>query len=396
MLTAGVASASPGELDPGFGTAGKVAPNLRAENLWVRSAVQHDDKTLVLVTYPGDKKGYVYRYTPDGERDKSFGSSGRITLDPGRASAIVVQADDKFVVASTVSPDVSSSHVMVSRYLPDGAVDTTFGSSGKVEYSRDTYAEADAVAVAKDGTIAVGGSAAPRLTLGRSLIVEFDNTGKLRTSFGENGSATYQPGGYYCNVSALVFQDDGKVAATIEVPAASLEQGQKFYLERLNTDGSTDFAVTDYFAVDENSSTSSALAITGDGKFLVTGKVRIGNSDTDFGTMRMNSDGTLDDTFGDHGRVRTNISVISNDAARAIILRDNGDFAVAGTDGYNFAVAWYDKNGRPASGFLDQGRTTVDFGSESGAYGIHVQSDGKVVLVGRTAQGFALARLLVA
>src|SRR4051794_4940841 len=70
-----------------------------------------------------------------GDLDPSFGGDGTVTMDvPGSQSdlavAVAVQSDGKVVVAA-----VSAEHPAVLRYLPDGSLDTSFGTGGVVPLS---------------------------------------------------------------------------------------------------------------------------------------------------------------------------------------------------------------------------------------------------------------------
>jgi sugar lactone lactonase YvrE len=67
-----------------------------------------------------------------GDLDPSFSGAGRVLTDfgPGswdRAAAVAIQADGKLVVAGASNGDFA-----LVRYLPDGTLDATCGSQGKV------------------------------------------------------------------------------------------------------------------------------------------------------------------------------------------------------------------------------------------------------------------------
>src|SRR4051812_9348555 len=69
-----------------------------------------------------------------GDLDPSFSADGRASVDiPGSLSetglAVAVQSDRKIVVASA-----SNSPMAVTRYLPDGSLDTSFGTGGTARF----------------------------------------------------------------------------------------------------------------------------------------------------------------------------------------------------------------------------------------------------------------------
>jgi hypothetical protein len=65
-----------------------------------------------------------------GDLDPTFGSGGiGVSFGPlDWASALVQQPDGKLIVAGTSAND----YILLTRYLPDGRVDTSFGPGGKV------------------------------------------------------------------------------------------------------------------------------------------------------------------------------------------------------------------------------------------------------------------------
>jgi uncharacterized delta-60 repeat protein len=74
------------------------------------------------------------RYHRDGALDRSFGTGGRVTTDFGggdQAQALVVQADGKLVAAGFTNAGAGEDFAL-ARYRPNGTLDPTFGTGGKV------------------------------------------------------------------------------------------------------------------------------------------------------------------------------------------------------------------------------------------------------------------------
>ena len=76
----------------------------------------------------------------DGDLDPTFGTDGKVLTDfdhgaPDIAYAVAVQADGKLVVVGTTyqDNDFSNEDFAVARYNPDGTLDKTFGAGGKVQ-----------------------------------------------------------------------------------------------------------------------------------------------------------------------------------------------------------------------------------------------------------------------
>src|SRR5262249_31588507 len=129
-----------------------------------------------------------------------------------------------------------------------------------------------------------------------SLDTSFDRTGKVVTNFGGDRDAEGQ---------GVAAQSDGK---TVVVGYATVAGLPRFATIRYNTDGTLDttFGSTGRVltAVGISGSNATAVALQTDGKIVVAGYA-VNNSGRiyDFACLRYNADGSLDQSFGDHGKV---------------------------------------------------------------------------------------------
>ena len=133
-----------------------------------------------------------------------------------------------------------------------------------------------------------------------SLDTSFNGTGKVVTTFGGDGDAEGQ---------GVAAQSDGK---TVVVGYATVGGVQRFAVERYKTDGALDtsFGGTGRVltAVGISGSNATGVALQKDGKIVVAGYA-VNNSGRiyDFACLRYNADGSLDQSFGDHGKVTTDV-----------------------------------------------------------------------------------------
>ena len=156
----------------------------------------------------------------DGDLDPTFGTDGKVLTDFDHstdiANAVAIQADGKLVVVGTTyrDNDFSGEDFAVARYNPDGALDKTFGVGGKVQTDFPGLAAvASSVVVQPDGKIVVAGGAFPLFTfLGDFKVVRYNSNGSLDTSFGDGGivTTTFPEGSYAFDVA---LQTDGKIIA---------------------------------------------------------------------------------------------------------------------------------------------------------------------------------------
>jgi uncharacterized delta-60 repeat protein len=310
-----------------------------------------------------------------GDLDQTFDNDGKVVTEffgqVEVANAIALQEDGKLVVAGyTQQPSMSQTlDFALARFNPDGSLDNTFDGDGKVitGFSPNHRDVANALVIQSDGKIILGGST--------SFRGDDDNT-----DFGF-ALARYNPDGSLDNT----FDSDGKVVTNISNPTGSfLHFREGIY----------------------------SLALQDDGKILATGAgLILGLEFSDFATIRYNTDGSLDTTFGTNGKVFTAFphpnGADPDDAASEVFIQENGTILVAGRVHYGelvYGLAKYNTDGSPDMTFGQGGKTTTNFpranyNSGNKDAGVAIQADGKIVLGGYTeinaVKYFALTRLEV-
>jgi uncharacterized delta-60 repeat protein len=224
-----------------------------------------------------------------------------------------------------------------------------------------------------------------------SLDLSFDNDGKLTTAFGSGSD-----GG-----NSVAIQSDGKivVAGTSYSGGSSLD----FALVRYNADGSLDNTFDsdgkETTAIGSGDDYGMSVAIQSDGKIVVAGNSSIGFYHN-FALVRYHADGSLDNNFDSDGKVTTTIGS-GDDFGMSIAIQSDGKIIVAGKsfNGSNndFALVRYNTNGSLDNSFDSDGKVTTAIGSGSDAgNSVAIQSDGKIVVAGNSNNGsnndFALVR----
>jgi uncharacterized delta-60 repeat protein len=133
--------AAPGDLDPTFGSGG-IAISFGPKDM-VRAVVQLPDGKLVVAGSSSNQNfsmSYLLlvRYLADGRGDPLFDSGGKVTIPVGShsaAAALALQPDGKLVMAGSAvlhipMPVPPVSDMLLTRFLADGQLDTTFGRGG--------------------------------------------------------------------------------------------------------------------------------------------------------------------------------------------------------------------------------------------------------------------------
>src|SRR5262249_53663986 len=125
-----------------------------------------------------------------------FGSADEI-------NGIALQSDGTILAVGRSGTDVA-----LARYMPDGSLDATFGSGGRVVTNLGSTDVARAVAVQSDGKIVIAGASG-----GDFALVRYTTDGSLDTSFGAGGTVLTDFGGGTDLARGLVLQPDGKIVA---------------------------------------------------------------------------------------------------------------------------------------------------------------------------------------
>jgi uncharacterized delta-60 repeat protein len=386
-----------GVLDRSFGTNGKVITGFGGYSASADAlVVQSDGKVVVTgqASAPNDPTAVglgLARYNRDGSLDASFGSGGKTAtgvLDRGHA--LVVQPDGKLVVAGPASTGgLSGSDFGLARFNRDGSLDASFGAGGVVTTDLGASDVARALVIQADGKLVAAGftgdptSGPPFLT--RFALVRYHHDGTLDATFGSGGSVTTTFGGVDL-IRALVLQADGRlVAAGVSETATGFE----FALARYNRNGSLDTR----FGVGGKVTTRvggggaiSAVVVQPDGRLVAAGGAY--TDSPDFALARYNRNGTLDTSFGTGGTLTTDFGG-NLDEAYALAAQADGRLVAAGTryvEGYDVALARYNRDGTLDTRFGTGGKVTTDFGTDfDQANALAVQADGKLVAAGSSA-----------
>ena len=367
-------------------------------------ALQTDGKIVVVGT--GLNGWTLARYNSNGILDSTFDGDGKLSPGiVGSAQDALQLPDGKILVAGTGYNNVNVFDFELVRFNSNGSVDTSFGGSGKTLTEFGSQDHGQSVALQSDGKILVAGYsgdfhttdfAVARYNADGSLDTSFDGDGKLTTNFGFREEA-----------HSVKIQSDGKILVAGFSYDTQTFTGENFAIARYNSDGSLDTSfdgdgkvTTDIFG---NYDEAQSMILQTDGKILVAGK-----AGSQFGLVRYNIDGSLDTSFGGTGKVFTSFGFYA-DWGQSVSLQADGKILVAGMsaspDAYScdFALTRYNADGSLDTTFDSDGKLTTNF--ETGrnkqfgdwVYSVTVQTDGKIVAVGRagTVNGqhdFALAR----
>jgi uncharacterized delta-60 repeat protein len=423
---------SPGQLDRTFGPNqnGTVATNFGnnfapTNNQAKALAIQGDGKVVVAGSggFPLGPSGFALaRYNSDGTLDANFGPShnGRVAFDFGgslippsaEADGVALQrspvgGDEKIVAAGWGGdgPFDTNPKFALARLNANGTPDPLFGGPlvhaplGEVLTPiGGVNDQAHSVAIQDDGKIVAAGSS---VVNGQYYlaVVRYNFFGQMDTSFGTRGAVvTHFPGSTFDQAYSVAIQGDGKIVVAGVTGAVNPD----FALVRFTTSGAPDqsFGNHGFVTTDFAHGTDIAYGVAiqpSDGKIVAAGKAAVIGGDA-FSLARYNTDGTPDNSFGQGGRVLTDMGGQTN-IAKGVVIQGDGKIVAAGSSGQGgftrFALARYNPNGTLDNGFGSGGRTYASPEGGDGAEGVALQADGKIVAAGHAGTSdFGLARFL--
>lgn len=302
----------------------------------------------------------VVRYLPNASFDNGFGTffgTTQIILGPTsiEMEAMTLLPDGKFVVAGTIYA-TGGSDMMLFGFQANGRPDSSFGVNGLV--TTDFFGEDDAayvIAQLPDGKLLVAGRTYDTAaTLNENFaLARYLPDGDLDPTFGTGGKVTVKFTGFIEWASGMAVLPDGKILLTGHTQVNGF---LAFALTRLNPDGSLDATYGNNGKITHSIpgyANASSLAIQPDGKAIIGGF----NSGP-FLLARFTTGGALDSTFTDGvsqpaGLVQTNFGTSFSEVS-ALAMYPEGTLLAVGTNGNDFAVARYltDGNTRidPGSG----------------------------------------------
>jgi len=308
-------------------------PGAGADSAINVTAIQPDGKIIIgggFKTYDGAGRNRIARVNSDGSLDALF--------DPGigangSVNTITLQPDGKIIIGGNFTTYNGSPRNRIARIYSDGSLDPSFdpgiGASGSIL----------STSLQSDGKIIVGGDFHSYAAISRNYIARLNTDGSLDISFDVQNGFDYK-------VLATAIQPDGKI----------LVGGYFFFyysgkvarkIVRLNTDGMKDLsfnpggagAYTVGFPLEllsyPEESYVHAIEVEADGKIVISGRFLHYNTTEAGNLVRLEADGTIDNSFTPGGGPYTKALAIQDD--RKIIF--GGDFRITNGSNFNTRIA---------------------------------------------------------
>lgn len=313
---------SNGSLDINFGFNGIVTtPMLSAIDV-IDAATQNSEKIIVIGNNGSDT--VAVRYNSNGSLDTTFGNNGILNIpivNIQNVKCIAIQSDDKILLGG----QTNSGGFFIARLNSDGTIDPTFGSgTGIVNYLNSAISIC--LAIQLDGKIIISGNS-NTISGTEILIARLNTDGSLDKSFNNTGIVIVNISNFDFATSEII-QPDGKILSAGFVIMDNL----KFpIIIRLNVDGSFDntFGNNGIIMLGSINGSFDSIGLQNDGKIIASGTGNDGLT-TKFLTVRMNPNGAIDINYGRRGIVLTDVGGNSTNSVKSMIIDPSNNLATVG------------------------------------------------------------------
>lgn len=326
-------------------------------------ATQPDNKTLVVgafTTYSGSSKSRIVRVNTDGTADT--GSSwNQGTGFSSQANTVTYDPVYSRIYAGGLFSSYSGSGATrIAAINTDGKIIT-----GSIWNSGAGFnGTVNIVQAQSDGKIIAGGTFTLYSGSSKNWIARLNTDGTADT-----GSSWNQGTGFNNGVNTLKIQSNGKIVVGGDFTSYSGSTTNR--IVRINTDGTQD---TTFNVGTGFEATVTAVGIQPDGKITVIGQFTTYSGSLANGVVRLNTDGTRDNTFNTKAGINT---TVGNQGA-VIPLSSESTVIAAGFTGNKVGYLSYLNN----SGSEASSNLVSSYGLNGNVNSIISQSDGKLIVGG--------------
>ena len=216
----------------------------------------------------------------------------------------ITQPDGKTLVAG-----VENGGFEIARYNSDGTLDMSFGTDGVTTFGKLNLMVVQQIKLASDGSIYLVGEAAVSGTMADQIsgpggswwtspdevtsLIHVGADGSVDTTYGNNGVLSLNDP---LTLPMATIQNDGKIVVASENSLSTYDDVA--VVNRYNADGTLDTSFQyqpgelPYVGIDPG----GPIMVDAQGRIVLSGESANG-----FNLMRLNSDGTVDTTFGTSG-----------------------------------------------------------------------------------------------
>jgi uncharacterized delta-60 repeat protein len=327
--------------------------------------------------------------------DNTFNSTGYI-IDPINpinndwANCSFIQPDGQILLGGMFADSTGQAEFCIARYNSSGSPDLSFGVNGHT-ISRLGIGEdiIYGITMQTDGKIIAVGRASIYLSSDWDVaVVRYNDNGTEDTTFGTDGKTILDIGGADDQANSVAIDANGNIVVGVTTdPGTGFVTGT---LLRLNSNGTLDHSfgnggykqISTPFDIHHVNS----VILQPDGK-IVVGGAEATSGNWDYALWRLQINGELDNSFGINGKVTTDVSGGGEDLFTEMALQMDGKILLAGNSDYTVlsktSIVRYDTNGFLDTSFGSNGIFTTHICSDHDYFrNMLLQPDGNILITG--------------
>lgn len=394
--------------DAAYGTDGVAEftmPLRSSDSSVVDLVTASDGDTLALFSVDAQSffgKTVIGKLSPSGVPNSAWGTGGYTAPIGIMGASFALQTQGRVLVAGYQIVS-NTTTLVVYRYLANGQIDTTFGTSGKFSLQsfpgkNFSYGGIQLAVNSTTGVIYLGTNIDNGLGSNNNFyFLSLNSNGSIRNEWGWSGGR--EIANTTAGVSAFtelfgmtLLSDDSLLTVGTEYISG---KGRVIKIVKINSNGYLDYSfngdqaghgiVHEQFATLDNALMSS-IEVLSDGSFVVVGKAgSYSTGDGNYAAAKFDADGNIDTTFGTNGFFDSG-TLFSNDQpfVRQVGRTQSGEFVIpASTSTGNSGYMKFNSNGQVTSCgsvcYWSQGTVR--------AMAVTVQADGKILVAGQRITG---------
>lgn len=382
-LVSFVSFAQDGILDTSFGIDGVVITDLENDQDFGSAIVEQADQKLVVAgstNIGGDFFPLLLRYMPNGTLDTTFGTDGKVIatfLENSSGFGFLLLTDDQKLLSAINTFEGGTETFIITRYSDTGILDSTFGINGIVSIPDIVVSKMMLLA---DGSVLLFSKTSSEVTF-----THYFADGSLDLNFGIDGYATSAFSGGFFSTRGLKrdSQNNLYILATRDNNASSDVILMKFlpngYFD--TSFGIDGVVIKTFTAQNQFDNISAGFDFTNDEKVVIAGSyggcIDIGEPALQTYFLRYLNNGMPDNSFGNNGTV---LNPVSSFHISQLIVQDNQRLLVSGSIPDCFEASWAISKRYFSGGTVDSSFSSLPlemFNAET-----ILQADGKIVTLG--------------
>lgn len=397
-------------LDPTFGNAG-ISVHPHPHTAEIRCFAFYPNGNIISAGYAlqgatiSKTRLILTKTDKNGILDTSFGINGKVTTVIGNSEyviAIAIQPDGKIIATGQVNLPGGINSGFVCRYNNDGSLDTSFATNGI--YTSPVSSEFSSVMVLSNGSIIFGGNTYINNDY-LAIIVKLNSNGTEDINFGTNGVFSLTSTNFKFIIQEAILLNNGSIFCLGYEYSDTVNHSKSAYC-KIDTQGNFDttFGTNGKIVIDlfNYNPISNLIEYLHTARELTNGQIIIAGSEQNQFMAKVNTDGTLDNTFGNNGIASQFVSM----RHKSMVVQPDGKIIIGSGTGValgagEYRITRFDSNGNLDTTF-NNGKGMVDIDASAGddwANHIKLQANDTLIIGGfsnlNSVASFTLARVLL-